>query len=186
MLDDKVIIQHYWDRDECAITETDEKYGSFCFKIAENILGNKEDSKECVNDTYLKTWNSIPPQRPKVLPAFIGKIVRNLSYDRYAYNRTAKRGGGQINEVFDELAECIADKSADVSCDEKELKEAIDSFLYTISVRDREIFLRRYWYTENVKGIAEKMKMKENSVCAVLKRIRKKLQKYLTERGFDL
>lgn len=185
-MDDKVIIQHYWDRDERAITETDEKYGSFCLRIAENITGNKEDSKECVNDTYLKTWNTIPPQRPRVFPAFIGKIVRNLSYNRYAYNRTARRGGGQINEVFDELAECLTDRSAEVSGDEKELKEAINSFLGTLSARDRNIFLRRYWYTESIKAIAEKMKMKENSVCAVLKRIRKKLQGYLAERGFEL
>ena len=185
-MDDKIIIQHYWDRDERAISETDEKYGSFCFSIAENILGNKEDSGECVNDTYLKTWNTIPPQRPKIFPAFIGKIVRNLSYDRYARNKTAKRGGGQINAVFDELEECIADRAADVECDENELKEAIDSFVQMLSVRNRKIFVRRYWYTESVKSIAEKMNMTENSVSAVLKRIRIKLQKYLAKRGFDV
>ena len=185
-LDDKIIIQHYWDRDERAISETDEKYGSFCFSIAENILGNKEDSGECVNDTYLKTWNTIPPQRPKIFPAFIGKIVRNLSYDRYARNKTAKREGGQINAVFDELEECIADRAADVECDENELKEAIDSFVQMLSVRNRKIFVRRYWYTESIKSIAEKMNMTENSVSAVLKRIRIKLQKYLAKRGFDV
>jgi len=186
ILDDKVIIQHYWDREERAINETDEKYGSFCLRIAENILGNQEDSKECVNDTYLKTWNTIPPNRPKIFPAFIGKIVRNLSYDRYAYNRMAKRGGGQINEVFDELSECIPDRSADITCDENELKDAIDSFTDTLSKRNKIIFVRRYWFTESVKDIALKMNMSENSVSAVLKRIRKKLQNYLTERGFDV
>ena len=82
-MDDKTIIQHYWDRDETALTETDEKYGRFCSSIADNILKNREDTKECLNDTYLKTWNTIPTQRPEIFPAFLGKIVRNLAVDRY-------------------------------------------------------------------------------------------------------
>ncbi len=185
-MDDKIIIQHYWERDERAIDETAEKYGGFCSAIAEGILNNREDAAECVNDTYLKTWNSIPPQKPKVFPAFIGKIVRNLSFNRYMMNKALKRGGGQIELVLDELEESIPDNSSDIESNEAELKEAIESFVSTLSERNRKIFIRRYWLTEDVRYIAQKMNMSENSVSAVLKRIRKKLQKYLTERGFDV
>ncbi len=184
-MDDKIIIAHYWERNECAISETSEKYGLFCKSIAENILNNKEDARECVNDTYLKLWNSIPPNRPGNFPAFIGKIVRNLAFDRYVRNKALKRGGGQISIVLDELEECIPDKSADAECDENELKEVIEAFVKSLSYRNRKIFVRRYWYTQSVREISEKMNMSENSVSAVLMRIRKKLHKYLVERGFE-
>ena len=183
-LDDKTIIQHYWDRNECAISETDEKYGAFCCSIAENILENKEDAKECVNDTYLKTWNSLPPHWPKIFPAFIGRIVRNLAFNRYNSERTLKRGGGQISIALDELDECIPDKCSDFVCDESELSEVIDSFLDTLSKKNRQIFVLRYWYTENISYISRIMNMTENNVSVVLNRLRKKLHKYLSERGF--
>lgn len=183
-MDDKTIIQHYWDRDERAISETDEKYGNFCSSIAENILESREDARECVNDTYLKTWNALPPQWPEILPAFLGKIVRNLALNRYESDRRQKRGGGQIPLVLDELADCLSDNSENFECSQNELSEAIDSFLDTLSARNREIFVMRYWYTESVSYISQTMKMSENSVFAVLNRTRKKLQKYLDERGF--
>jgi len=183
-LDDKKIIQLYWDRDERAISETDSKYGAFCSSIAENILDNKEDSKECVNDTYLKTWNALPPQWPKVFPAFIGRIVRNLAINRYNSERTAGRGGGQTAVALEELEECISDRSAEISVEESELSEAIDSFLGTLSRKNRQIFVLRYWYTESVSYISEVMNMTENSVSVALNRMRKKLLNYLSERGF--
>lgn len=183
-LDDKKIIQLYWDRDEHAISETDSKYGVFCSSIAENILDNKEDSKECVNDTYLKTWNALPPQWPKVFPAFIGRIVRNLAINRYNSERTAGRGGGQTAVALEELEECISDRSADISVEESEISEAIDSFLGTLSRKNRQIFVLRYWYTESVSYISEVMNMTENSVSVALNRMRKKLLNYLSERGF--
>ena len=185
MVDDNTIIQHYWDRDECAVSETADKYGSFCTSIAENILENREDAKECVNDTYLKTWNTIPPQRPRVLPAFIGRIVRNLAFDRYSSRNAARRGGGQTGILLDELEECIPDRTADVECDEKELARVINEFAGTLSERNRNIFVLRYWYSESVKDIALSQKMTENSVSAVLNRVRRRLRRYLTERGFE-
>lgn len=185
-VDDKTIIQHYWDRDECAITETDEKYGSYCRSIANNILSDREDTQECVNDTYLKTWNTIPPQWPRVLPAFLGRIVRNLAINMYERNNAVKRGGGQPVLVLHELEECIPDRAMDIECDENELGEIIDSFLGLLSSKNRKIFVMRYWYTESVRNISECMKMSENSVSAVLKRLRKKLRKYLAEKGFEL
>lgn len=185
-VDDKTIIQHYWDRDECAIAETDEKYGSYCRSIANNILSDREDTQECVNDTYLKTWNTIPPQWPRVLPAFLGRIVRNLAINMYERNNAIKRGGGQPVLALHELEECIPDRAMDIECDENELGEIIDSFLGLLSSKNRKIFVMRYWYTESVRNISECMKMSENSVSAVLKRLRKKLRKYLAEKGFEL
>ena len=106
---DEGIVSLYWDRDEQAITETDLKYGRYCFAIAYNILCNKEDSDECVNDTYNKAWNSMPPQRPVFLSAFLGKIVRNISLNRYKENKTQKRGGSQIELILDELGAVPSD-----------------------------------------------------------------------------
>ena len=182
-MDDKVIIQHYWDRDERAISETDIKYGTFCSRIAENILENKEDAKECVNDTYLKTWNALPPEWPDILPAFIGRIVRNLAFNSYNSRKTAKRGGGQTDVALEELEECIADKAADLSVEESVLTEIIDSFLGTLSRKNRQIFVMRYWYTESIGYISSVMNMTENSVSVSLNRMRKKLLIYLEERG---
>ena len=138
-----------------------------------------------MNDTYLKTWNAIPPHRPEVFPAFVGKIVRNTAFNRYKSLRTERRGGGQVPVVLDELDECIPDRTAEVECSTNELSEAMNSFVKSLSERNRKIFLRRYWCTESVRDIAEKMNMTENSVSAVRKRIRKKLHKYLAERGFE-
>jgi len=104
-MDDEKIVQLYWDRDEQAIPATADKYGAYCTVIARNIVGSTEDAEECVNDTYLKAWNSIPPHRPSVLPAFLGKIVRNLSFNRYKYNTAGKRGGTRTAAVLDEMAE---------------------------------------------------------------------------------
>ncbi len=186
MVDDNTIIQHYLDRDERAITETDEKYGGYCHTIAENILGNREDSKECVNDTYLKTWNSIPPQRPKIFSSFIGRITRNLAINIYNRNRTERRGGGRINLVLDELEECIPDRASETEYTENELADAVNDFLAALPERNRKIFMLRYWGAVPVSSIAEKMKMSENSVSALLGRIRRKMQKHLSERGVKI
>lgn len=183
ILDDRTIIQHYWDRDECAITETDEKYGSYCHKIAENILENSEDAKECVNDTYLKTWNSVPPEWPKIFPAFIGKIVRNTAFNYYTRIHAQKRGGSITEVVLEELDECIPDKNAEFIQDDSELTGIINTFLESLSERNREIFVLRYWYNEKISYIAATMKMSENSVFSVLNRMRKKLRKILEEKG---
>lgn len=106
-MDDKQIIELYWQRNEDAIHETSLKYGSYCYSIAHNILSNNEDSEECVNDTWLKAWNSIPPQRPVHLKMFLAKITRNLSFDKYKAGKAAKRGNGEIAVVLDELSECL-------------------------------------------------------------------------------
>lgn len=185
MEDDK-IVQLYWDRDEAAINATSDKYGAYCLSISRNILDNNEDAQECVNDTYLKAWNTIPPHRPAMLSTFLGKITRNLSFDRYKANRRDKRGGSQTALVLDELGEIIADKRTDDEIDRKELLESINSFLSSLQPDKRKSFVLRYWYAYSIPEIAKRFGMTENNVSVSLNRTRQKLKNYLKERGFDL
>ena len=185
MEDDK-IVQLYWDRDETAITATSDKYGAYCLSISRNILGNNEDAQECVNDTYLKAWNTIPPNRPAMLSTFLGKITRNLSFDRYKANRRDKRGGSHTALVLDELNEIIADKRSEAEFDRAELISAINGFLSELPQDKRKMFVCRYWYAFDISEIAGRLGMTENNVSVTLNRLRKKLRKHLIERGFDL
>lgn len=173
-MEDERIVQMFWNRDENAISVTAEKYGSYCLSISRNILEDIEDAKECVNDTYLNTWNSIPSNRPRLLSTYLGKIVRNLSFNVYKRNRTKKRGKGQICIVLDELEEIIADsKTPENEWDNKFILECINSFLEDTSEKKRMIFVCRYWYSDSVKDIASRFGMSENNVSVILKRLRK-------------
>ena len=186
-LEDHNIVDLYWFRDENAISETDKKYGSYCNTIANNILYNLEDSKECVNDTYLKTWNSIPPTRPKILKAFLGKITRNLAFNKYKHNHVMKRGNGEIAVVLDELAECVSGvDDVEQEIDRRELVATINSFLETLPPKKRNIFICRYWYSDSVSSIARRYEMTESNVSVTLNRLRSKLKEYLSERGYVL
>ena len=129
-MDDRLIVQLYWDRNESAISESSKKYGAYCASIARNILQNASNAEECVNDTWLHAWNSMPPQKPSVLSAFLGRITRNLSFDLFRRLHREKRGGGNIDIVLDELAECVSGKDdTDRLWEEKELRSEIDRFL---------------------------------------------------------
>ena len=186
-MEDREIINLYWERNSNAIKETASKYGGYCKSIAKNILGNNEDAEECVNDTYLNTWNSIPPNRPNVLSTYLGKITRNLSFDRFRHRHADKRGGGEIELVLDELGECVSDTdSVEQEVEKKELVRAINSFLDTLSQEKCNIFLCRYWYALPVSEIATRFGMSEGNVSVTLTRIRIKLKNYLIERGYDL
>ena len=181
------IVQLYWDRDEQAIPATSDKYGSYCAAIARNILGSREDAEECVNDTFLKAWDSMPPHRPQILSAFLGKIVRNLSFNRYKRNAADKRGGGELPVVLEELSELVSGQD-DVGreLDRKELIEAIDGFLAGLSSKKRSVFVSRYWYADSISEIAARHGMKDGAVSMTLNRLRLKLRSYLVERGFEL
>ncbi len=184
---DAQIIELYLNRDQDAISQTADKYGKYCLAIAKNILGSDEDAKECVNDTYLKAWNSIPPNRPKVLSTYLGKITRNLSFNRYKLNHAHKRGGNEIPAILDELSEIVSGNSnVENEVENKELLKAIDAFLDTLSYEKRSIFICRYWYSQSVSSIAKEHKIKENAVSMILSRTRQKLRKYLKERDFEL
>ena len=186
-MDDNTIVQMYWDRDENAISVTSEKYGAYCLSIAKNILDNHEDAEECVNDTYLSTWNTIPTNRPSVLSTYLGKIVRNLSFNLYKKNKAEKRGSGHFALVLDELSELIAEPSKpEDELDCKLLSDVINSFLADLPTEKRKLFVCRYWYADSVKDIAKRFEMTENNVSVALNRLRTKLHNYLLESGFEL
>ena len=185
-MEDQQIVDLYFARSESAITETDRKYGRYCHSIAYNILEDHEDAKEIVNDTYLKVWNTIPPNRPDPLKPYVGMISRHLSLDRYEEYHTQKRGG-QVPLVLEELAECIPDNDSREDIGESvALKDALAKFIRSLPDKTQRIFLRRYWYASSAAEIAEEYGMRENSVNVLLHRTRKKLKDHLQKEGFDL
>ncbi len=186
-MEDNQIVDLYWERNESAIDETDKKYGKYCKSIAYNILFNEEDSKECVNDTYLKAWEAMPPHRPQRLATFLGKITRNISLNRYKYNHTDKRGGGQVPLVLDELQECIPNcVDTEKIADDMVLTNALNDFLGSLSVEARKIFMQRYWYMSSVAEIAKDYSISESKVKMSLLRSRNKLKKLLEKEGVAL
>ena len=186
-MDDGRIVQLYWERDERAIPATSDKYGGYCTSIAMHILGNQEDAEECVNDTYFNAWNAMPPHRPGILAAFLGKIKRNLSFNRYKHNTADRRGGGEMPAVLEELSDLVSGKDdVEQAFDQKELTQAIDGFLDHLSPKKRSIFIRRYWYTDSISEIAVRHNMRDGAVSMTLNRLRLKLRSYLLERGFEL
>ena len=186
-MEDQQIVQLYFDREERAIPETAKKYGRYFMTIARNILGNGEDAEECVNDTYLQAWNTIPPNRPQMLSAFLGKIVRNLAFNKYKYNTADKRGKGELPLVLQELAGCIP-SAEDVAktYEKKELTQMINEFLAALPEEKRRLFVRRYWYTDSVNDIARHYGMSPAAVSMSLKRLREKLHHFLKERRYEL
>ena len=183
-MEDCDIIRLFWAREERALEETHQKYGAYCWTIAHNILKNREDSDECVNDTYLRAWNAMPPQRPAILPAFLGKITRNLSIDRYKAKKASRRGGGQLTLALEERGDCLpAGERVEDAVTAAELSRVIDRFLRTLPDKDCCIFLRRYWYFDAMGDIARRYHMAEGSVKSSLFRTRRKLRDYLTQEG---
>ena len=186
-MDDAKIVQMYFDRDAQAIPATADKYGNYCTSIAKNILGNHEDAAECVNDTYLNTWNAIPPHRPKMLSTFLGKIVRNLAFNRYKHNTADKRGGGETAAVLDELADCVSgNDNVEQAYEYKELVAAINDFLGTLPTEKRNIFVCRYWYTDSISDIAARYDTSYFAVSMTLNRLRTNLRNYLRKQGYEL
>ena len=186
-MEDKTILDLYFARDELAITETDRKYGGYCYSVANRILCNQEDSEETVSDTYWHTWNSIPPHRPSFLKLFLAKVTRNLAFTRWRKQSAAKRGGGETELVLEELAGCIpGTEQIDDQLNEKELVRSIQEFLDTLAERDRAIFLHRYFFVEDADTISARYGMKRTTVNVILSRTRTKLKTYLTQEGYIL
>lgn len=186
-MEDRSIVELFLARSEEAITQTDIKYGRYCHKIAYNILGNDEDSEECVNDAYMRTWGSIPPNEPNSLSAFVGKITRNLALDKLRQKNSDKRGGGEIPLVLDELANCVSG-SDNISqmFESQEITAALNSFLSGIGKEERGVFMHRYWLLESVGEIAARYAISESKVTTMLFRTRKKLKKHLMKEGIPL
>ncbi len=180
---DTEIINLFFERSEQAITELDKKHGNAVARVARNILGNSQDTEECVNDTYLGTWNTIPPHKPSPLRTFVCKIARNLATKKY-HSNTADKRNSQYDLALDELEEYLSEnESVEKAYEAQELKEAINGFLATLSYSDRFIFMRRYWYSDPVQDIAKMAHSTNNSVAVRLFRIREKLRLYLVKEG---
>lgn len=182
---DSEIVELYWQRDERAIGESDHKYGSYCFAIAENILSNASDAEESVNDTWLKAWEAMPPHRPGILSSFLGKICRNLAISRLRLRMAQKRGGGDICLAMEELSGCIPSRCrVEEELDARELAAAINAFLRTLKKEERDVFMARYWYGAPVSLICERSGSKSARIKSMLLRTRRKLAEYLEKEGF--
>ena len=175
---DTAILELYWARDEQAIAETQKSYGKYCYSIAYHILHDREDTEECLNDTWMRAWNAIPPKKPNRLELFLGTITRNLSFDRWKAKNAQKRGNGIMDTTLDELAECIpAAHNTEEAVEAAELERSINAFLHTLSEQECNVFLRRYWFVEEYAEIAGRYGMNLNTVKTSLFRNQKKTAK---------
>jgi len=182
-VEDRQIVILYLNRSESAILETKTKYGQYILKIAMNILGNVSDSSECENDTYLSTWNSIPPKEPENLKSYVGKISRNLALDLYRKKHAEKRGGN-TDVLLSELEDCVPDKTENFS--DVNLTELLNSFLKDQNKDKRVMFVKRYWYGESISDIAKEMGFSESKVATTLHRTRESLKEYLEKEGVSV
>lgn len=183
-MEDEQIIALYFDRSQEAISQTDAKYGPFCRQLAGRLLGNTEDTEECVNDTYLALWDAIPPAKPKPFSAYIAKVTRNLAMKRLEYRNAAKRDG-EASVSFEELSACLESPGGlEELLDEKALRESIAEFLKHQNRESRNIFLRRYFFFDSVREIANRYSLTESKVKSRLMRTRTKLRVHLIEEGF--
>ena len=186
-MDDKEIIALYQTRDENAIRQTEKKYSGYLTKIALNILGNREDGEECVNHTYFKAWNTIPPNIPAALKAYLGKITRELSIDRLRKQTSRKRGGSEYDLSLDELVECAgAGDSTQQSADLSALVELIGNFLKNCGDDERDMFVCRYYFCDSLKEIAEYFGVNVSKVKNTLFRTRAGLKKHLESEGYEI
>ena len=185
-MDDWQIIDLYWARSEQAISETESKYGRYCYSISYNILANREDAQECVNDTYADAWMSIPPHRPSVLSAFLGKITRRISIDRWRNRNAKKRGGGEMPLVLEELQDCIADdRNVEQEYERQRLSEVVNAFVKGLPKAEQQVFLCRYWYMDSVESVSRQFGFSESKVKSMLYRTRQKLRVALEKEGFQ-
>ena len=185
-MDDSRIIELFFEHSEKAISELSSKYGGVCMKIAQNVLNNHQDAEECVNDTYLGVWDTIPPKKPDSLLAYVCRLARNISVNRYKYNSAQKRNG--IYDVcISEWDECISsNETAEDRFDTKELSRYIDEFLDTLDKINRMLFVRRYWYLDSIENLASMTRLSAGNVRTRLSRLRDMLKKFLENRGVDV
>ena len=184
-MEDERIVDLYWARDERAVTETEHKYGGYCRAIARNILTDEEDTRECVNDTWLGAWNAMPEDRPARLGAYLAAITRRVALNRWKAARTQNRGGGETPLVLEELSECVpGGESAEAALEAKELGRAVAAFVRALPDTERRVFLCRYWYLDSIADIAGTFGFSQSKIKSMLARTRKKLLTYLRKEGF--
>ena len=180
-MEDSIIVERLWERDESALSAVSEKYGKYCGTIARNMIGNEQSVEEIVQDTLLKLWETIPPNHPKKLQAFIGKITRNISLDAIKAAFAQKRGCGEAVMIMDEFSD--QNKVEDVA-EQHEMLEAINDYLGTLPIKKRKILVLRYWHCYSVRDISQIVGISEINVSSILKRARKKLIEYMSKRGY--
>ena len=186
-MEDEQIIDLYLNRNEAAISETEKKYGPYCMKIAMNILESEPDSEECVNDVWLKTWNSIPPNRPQSLATYLGKITRNISINKYKMKYAGKRAEGEFAVSLDELDECVpGGETMDMEEQARLIGKSISEFLHTQKELARKVFVCRYFYCDSVSEIAERFDISESHVKSLRFRTRSKLKTHLEREGITV
>ena len=186
-MEDEKIIGLYWERNEDAITETSSKYGKLFFRIASNILLNHEDSEECVNDTWHRAWNSIPPEEPRSLAAYLGRITRNLALNRLQKQNRLKRGGGEMTLIWEELGEMLPDRDTpEQHWERRAIAAALERFLRGLTPEERILFLRRYWWAEPVKTAAAHCGIPARRARSILERLRRDLRNELEKEEITL
>ena len=184
-MDDKQIVALYWERSEDAIAQTKKKYGRYCHYIARNILYSDQDAEECVNDTYQKAWETMPPKKPELLSAYLGKLTRHIAINSYIHDHADKRSPG-MQMILDEAEEFIPDPADSDISDEIHLRDAINSFVASLTQEVRVVFVRRYWYMSSVKDIAKDYGMTESKVKITLMRTRNRFKEYLEREGISI
>ncbi len=183
-MEDAAIVALFWNRDESAIQEAQRKYGPYCRSIAQGILGSPEDAEECVSDTWHRAWNAMPPQRPDSLPAFLGRIVRNLSISRWRRERARKRYAG-LDVLLSELEDCLPDpKGVEEAVEGRELTRRVEGWLEGLDREDRAVFLLRYWYGREVRALAKAWGIGPNQMAKRLQRLRRDLKRDLEQEGY--
>ncbi len=186
-MEDERIIALFWRRDEGAISQASRKYGAYCRSIAMHILGDSESCEECVNDTWLRAWNAIPPARPAVLRAFLGRITRNLSLSMLRGRTRAKRGGGQALLALDELEDCVPDlQTPEKVLEDREIAQSINRWLGGLPAEQRAAFIRRYWYFDDLAALALRMGWSPGKTNSCLRRLRVSLRQHLESEGIAL
>jgi len=184
---DQDIVKLYWDRDESSIARSSDRYGQYCRSIALNILGSEQDAEECVNDTWIRAWDSIPPERPQSLMSFLGRLTRNRAIDMLRKRSAAKRGSDEVAAVLEEIQEFVpGNVSVEDTAESRELIGAVNRFLEGLPAKKRILFVRRVWYADPVDKIADRLGMSESGVSVALSRIRGKLRDYLMEKGYEI
>ena len=185
-MEDSQIIDLYWERDERAISETDQKYGDYCRTIANNILTDREESEKCVNDVYWRVWNSIPPERPRILRAWLGKITRNAAINLWNLNHAKKRFGG-MELLLSELDECVPSASSvELETETSEIGKCISAWLRSLPPDARKLFVRRYFSGESVRSLAQELRISPEKITQKLYRLRRSLKQILEKEGISL
>ena len=185
-MEDERIVELFWQRDEDAVTQTERKYGAYCYAVAFNVLSVREDAEECVSDAYRRAWDSIPPERPKLLRAWLGKVTRNLALNLWNKNHTQKRYSG-FEQLFGELEDCVpASGNVERSVDSAELGRVISEWLREQSELDRVLFVRRYWQGEALNALADEWGVSQNKLAQKMLRLRRSLRSALEREGVEI